>query len=170
MFFFYVLPQYLHPYTLAAVCILSVLLSLHFLQYWQGEYTKQSKASKAGDHFLYSHDPNGWFNNHTVRRNKTLVTPTWWKGYVGSLSFFLTFHNTFKSYFVSLYFLFFNSVQKSQHDGIFCLVQRIAVRQTIATESLELKPLVCQSGWQASPPFWWPCIKSFSIDLWTQSS
>ena len=117
MVFFNVLPQYLHPYTLAAVCIFSVLLSLHFLWYWQGEYTKQSKASEAGDHFLYSHDPYGWFNNHTVRRNKTLVTPTWSKGYVRSLSFFVTFHNTFKSYFVSLYYLFLTVFKNLSSNG-----------------------------------------------------
>ena len=62
---------------------------------------------------LYSHDLNGWFNHHTVRRNKTLVTLTLWKGYVGSLSFSLTFHDNFKSYFVSF---FFYSLQNSQHD------------------------------------------------------
>ena len=41
-------------YTLASACIFSVLLPMHFLECWQGEFVKPSRASLVGDHFLYS--------------------------------------------------------------------------------------------------------------------
>ena len=51
-------------YTLTSACIFSILLFIHFLRCWQGEFVHQSKASKkaslVGDHFLYSHDLNVW--------------------------------------------------------------------------------------------------------------
>ena len=34
------------------------MFSIHFPRSWQGEFVKQSGASLAGDHFLYSHDLN----------------------------------------------------------------------------------------------------------------
>ena len=45
-------------YTLTSVCIFSILLSRHFLGFWQGEFVQQSRASLVGDHLLYSHDLN----------------------------------------------------------------------------------------------------------------
>ena len=47
-------------YTLTSVCIFSILFSIHFLWYWQGEFVYQSRASLVGDHFLYSHDLDVW--------------------------------------------------------------------------------------------------------------
>ena len=47
----------------------SVLFSIHLLRCWQGEFVKQSRASLAGDHFLYSCDANVWFRGDIVRRN-----------------------------------------------------------------------------------------------------
>ena len=44
----------------ASVCIFSVLVSIHFLRCWQGEFVKQSRASFVGDHFLDSRDLNVW--------------------------------------------------------------------------------------------------------------
>ena len=41
-------------YTLASACIFPVLLPIHFLECWQGEFVKPSRASLVGDHFLYS--------------------------------------------------------------------------------------------------------------------
>ena len=43
---------------LTSVYIFSILLSGHFLRFWQGEFVKQSRASLVGDHLLYSHDLN----------------------------------------------------------------------------------------------------------------
>ena len=42
--------------TLKQVFLFSILLALHFLMCWQGEFVLQSRASLAGDHFPYSHD------------------------------------------------------------------------------------------------------------------
>ena len=47
----------------------SVLFSIHLLRCWQGEFVKQSRASLAGDHFIYSCDANVWFRGDIVRRN-----------------------------------------------------------------------------------------------------
>ena len=56
-------------YTLRSVWILSILLFIHFLGCWQGEFVYQSKASFVADHFFYSHDFNVWFRDDIVRRN-----------------------------------------------------------------------------------------------------
>ena len=55
-------------------CIFSILLFIHFLRYWQGEFVYQSKASSVGDHFLYSNDLYVWFRGDILRRNLMLVT------------------------------------------------------------------------------------------------
>ena len=39
-----------------SVYTFSILFSIHFLRCWQGEFVEQSKASLAGDHFLYSQE------------------------------------------------------------------------------------------------------------------
>ena len=63
---------------LKSVCILfllfSILLFIHFLKCWQGEFVYQSNASFVSDHFLYSHDLNVWFRDDIVRTNYMLVT------------------------------------------------------------------------------------------------
>ena len=60
-------------YTLTAVCKFSILFSIHFLRYWQGEFVKKSRASldsrEALNHFLYSGDLNVWFRGYIVMRN-----------------------------------------------------------------------------------------------------
>lgn len=56
-------------YTLASICIYSILPPTHFLCYWQGEFVQQSTASFVGDHFCYSHDCYVWFRCDIVRRN-----------------------------------------------------------------------------------------------------
>lgn len=56
-------------YTPTSVCVFSLLWSLHFLWYWQGEFVEKSRASSIGDHFQYSYDLNGWFRSNTVPRN-----------------------------------------------------------------------------------------------------
>ena len=43
-------------YTLTSVFRFSILLSIHFLRCWKGEFVQQSIAYLVGDHFLYSHD------------------------------------------------------------------------------------------------------------------
>ena len=53
-------------YSLASVCIFSILLPRHFLGFCQGEFVQQSRV---GDHLLYSHDLNVWFRGDVVRRN-----------------------------------------------------------------------------------------------------
>ena len=45
-------------YTLAAVCIFSLLLSTHFLRCRKGEFVQQSGAFSVSDHFLHSGDLN----------------------------------------------------------------------------------------------------------------
>ena len=42
------------PFTLSSVCIFSILFSMHFLRFWQGEFVLQQIASLVGDHFLHS--------------------------------------------------------------------------------------------------------------------
>ena len=44
-----------------SVSIFSILFSIHFSRYWQGEFVKQSRASLVGDHFLHSRDLNVCF-------------------------------------------------------------------------------------------------------------
>ena len=60
-------------YTLTAVCKFSILISIRFLRYWQGEFVRKSRASldsrEALNHFLYSGDLNVWFKGDIVRRN-----------------------------------------------------------------------------------------------------
>ena len=61
-------------YTLTSICIFSILFSIHFPRFWQGEFVKQSRASSVSDQFLYSHDLNGRFRSDIVRRNQMLIT------------------------------------------------------------------------------------------------
>ena len=56
-------------YTLTLRFICSTLISLHFLQKWQGEFVWKSWAPWIGDNFCYSHDLYIWFKGDTVRRN-----------------------------------------------------------------------------------------------------
>ena len=56
-------------YTLTSVCIFSILFSIHFLMYWQGEFVKQLRGSSVDYHFLYSHDLNACFRDDNERRN-----------------------------------------------------------------------------------------------------
>ena len=56
-------------YSLTSVCIFSILLSRHFLGFWQGEFVQQSRASLVGDHLLYSHGLNVWLRGGVLRRN-----------------------------------------------------------------------------------------------------
>ena len=54
----------LNPYTLTSVFILSVVLLLHFLSCWWGEFIQPPRASLVRDHFLYSCNLNviqGWY-------------------------------------------------------------------------------------------------------------
>ena len=60
--------------TLTSVCIFSILFSTHSLRFTQGEFVKQSRSSKVGDHFLYSCVLSAWFRADISRRNKMLVT------------------------------------------------------------------------------------------------
>ena len=60
-------------YTLALVCIFSIVSSIHHLKRWQGEFVQQSRASLVGDHVLYSLDLNVLFRGDIVRRNKMLI-------------------------------------------------------------------------------------------------
>ena len=48
------------PYTLTLVCRFSLLFSIHFLWYLQGEFFWQSRASWICNHFLYSHYLDVW--------------------------------------------------------------------------------------------------------------
>ena len=52
----------LNLYALISDCIFSILFTIHFQRCWQGEFIEQSRVSLVGDHFLYSHDLNAWFN------------------------------------------------------------------------------------------------------------
>ena len=52
--------------------IFSILLSVHLLWCWQGEFVKQSRVPLVADHFLYSHDINVWFSGDIVRNNIAL--------------------------------------------------------------------------------------------------
>ena len=61
-------------HTLTLVCILSLLVCLHFLRCWQGEFVQQSRASSVDDLSLHSRDLNAWFRGDIVRRNWILVT------------------------------------------------------------------------------------------------
>ena len=61
-------------YTLTSVCIFSILLTIHSLWYWKGEFVQQSWNSSVDGHFLYSYNLNVWFRVDTVRRNEMLVT------------------------------------------------------------------------------------------------
>ena len=56
-------------YTLTSGCTFSIMFSIHFQRYWQGEFIKQSRASFVGDNFLYSPDLEVWFRGDMVRRN-----------------------------------------------------------------------------------------------------
>ena len=53
-----------NPYILTSASIFSIIFSIYFFWYWQGEF-----VSKASDHFLYSHDLRQWFSSIPVRRN-----------------------------------------------------------------------------------------------------
>ena len=57
---------------LTLVYTFSVLLSIHFLWYWLGEFVYQSGASRVVDHFLYSHYLSVWLSSDMVRRNSVL--------------------------------------------------------------------------------------------------
>ena len=61
----------LHPYI---TCIISKPFSRHCLRYKQGEFFEQSRVSRVGDHFLYSHDLTVRFRSDIVWRNYMLVT------------------------------------------------------------------------------------------------
>ena len=61
-------------YTLTSVCILSVLVSIHFLRCWQGEFVYQSREYLVCDHFFYSHNLTMWCKVYTAGRNYILVT------------------------------------------------------------------------------------------------
>ena len=56
--------QPLHILTSAS--IFSKLFFIHFLWLWQGEFVQQSRASLAGDPFLYSCDLNFWCRDYVV--------------------------------------------------------------------------------------------------------
>ena len=60
-------------YTLTSGWLFPILLSKHFLCWWQGEFVLRSRASSAGSHFLSSHDFNIWFRDNNVRRNGMVV-------------------------------------------------------------------------------------------------
>ena len=60
------LAQYCSPLFSSAS---SVLFSIHLLRCWQGEFVKQTRASLAGDHFIYSCGANVGFRGDMVRRN-----------------------------------------------------------------------------------------------------
>ena len=60
-------------HTLASVCKFSLLFSIHFLCYLQGELVWQSRISWVRDHFLYSRDLNVWFKCDSVGRNLIIV-------------------------------------------------------------------------------------------------
>ena len=62
------IPSELTLYTPTSPCIFTVLFSIPFLKYWQGEFVQQSRASLVCDHFLYSCDGNVWFRGDIVRR------------------------------------------------------------------------------------------------------
>ena len=59
-------------YTLTSIFIFSILLSVHLLWCWQGEFVKQSRVPLVADHFLYSHDINVRFIGDIVRNNIAL--------------------------------------------------------------------------------------------------
>ena len=61
-------------HTLTLVCLFSLLICLHFLRCWQGEFVQQSRASSVDDLSLHSRDLNVWFRGDIVRRNWILVT------------------------------------------------------------------------------------------------
>ena len=61
-------------YTLTSVCILSILVSIHFLRCWQGEFVYQSREYLVCDHFFYSHNLTMWCKVYTAGRNYILVT------------------------------------------------------------------------------------------------
>ena len=61
-------------HTLTLVCLFSLLICLHFLRCWQGEFVQQSRASSVDDLSLHSRDLNVWFRGNIVRRNWILVT------------------------------------------------------------------------------------------------
>ena len=52
--------------------IFSILLSVHLLWCWQGEFVKQSRVPLVADHFLYSHDISVRFSGDIVRNNTAL--------------------------------------------------------------------------------------------------
>ena len=60
-FFLYLSPLTLS--TLTSVSIFSIIFSIRFLWYWQGEVFEQSRASLVGKHFLYSRGLNVWFRD-----------------------------------------------------------------------------------------------------------
>ena len=57
--------RYCNLYILTSICIFSILISVNFLRYWQGDFVWQSRASLVCDHFLYSQKPycviQGWY-------------------------------------------------------------------------------------------------------------
>ena len=62
-------PKLLTLYTLTSVWIFSILIFIHFLSCWPGEFVCQSKGSFPSDQFLFSHDLNVWFMGDLVGRN-----------------------------------------------------------------------------------------------------
>lgn len=55
-------------YTLTSVRTFSTLFLIYSLRSRPREFVKQSRAL-LDDHFLYSHDPSGWFRGDILRRN-----------------------------------------------------------------------------------------------------
>ena len=64
---------FLTLYSPVAVCVFSILFSVHFSWYWQENLYINQELFSVGDHFLYSHDPYVLFSNDTVRRSLILV-------------------------------------------------------------------------------------------------
>ena len=56
-------------YTPTSVYIFSILFSMHFLRWWQGEFVEKSRASLGEDHFLHSCDRIVWFMDYMLKRN-----------------------------------------------------------------------------------------------------
>ena len=60
--------------TLTPACIISLVLSIHLVRYWKGEFVWRSRAVLFRYHFFCSPDFNVWFSSDNVRRNRMLVT------------------------------------------------------------------------------------------------
>ena len=59
---------------LPSMCIFSILFSLHFLWWCQGEFVSQSRASLSKWSFLSFFDLNFWIRDDIVKRNKIIVS------------------------------------------------------------------------------------------------